>query len=192
MTLRAFDAVPFVFAALFAIGCGPEVDGDPPAETTTGATSSTTGTSSGGQTGVECDPTLSLCDGECVELRWSNDHCGQCGEVCEPRANTAGACADYECTPQTFCRLPGEGYDTCTEICESYGTECAKPNPDNGGWGSGHYGLFYDDEGAAICMGGGGSNSTVDADCDDPIDWDRTGGFNDRPVQGVICFCLQQ
>ncbi|KYF68777.1 MXAN_6577-like cysteine-rich protein [Sorangium cellulosum] len=57
-----------------------------------------------------CDETrhVKVCDGACVDTRTDPDHCGKCGEACDP----GRACAGGRCQP--MCR---EGFTECADAC---------------------------------------------------------------------------
>jgi alpha-tubulin suppressor-like RCC1 family protein len=44
-----------------------------------------------------CPGTQRLCDGLCVDLQSSAQHCGACGERCEPQSNATATCAMGNC-----------------------------------------------------------------------------------------------
>jgi hypothetical protein len=179
----------FGLVVALLLGCGPSVSEPPPASEpdTTGSSSSATD----GETGlVDCAEPKVVCDNQCVDLEYDNDHCGTCGHACAP-TQSFGQCWLAECTPRTHCVFPDEPYRTCSEVCRRDGTECAGPRPDNRKWVNGWHGLYYDDSGARKCDTLSTPDKGVDAACDDPIDWTVLGGWFDRPPVAASCFCVQ-
>src|SRR5690606_5756518 len=80
-------------------------------------------------TGTEpiCEPIQDdhvVCDGECVLLNWSDEHCGQCNHACNPY-NIDGHCQYGRCTAvRGECLNAASGFATCNEYCASIGEVC--------------------------------------------------------------------
>jgi hypothetical protein len=183
-------AVCFV-ALVGGVNCGPRAEGSGDASTSGTVSTGDSATDSDSDSGVVCDSGQTACEGQCVNLLTDMDNCGECSHACE-QTGLVGICWESECTPRSFCRTREDGFNTCTEVCQSYGTTCATPRPENPYWHAGGYGLYYGDQSdAQRCLAGAGSNEGVDAGCDDTIDWSRTGGFNNDPAVAVSCLCLQ-
>lgn len=189
------SARDWLIAAVLIVvaGCGPRA-GEASASTTTGTGTDATGTSdTDGQTGmsVVCEPPEVACGDVCANLQFDNDHCGSCDHACRP-TGVVGDCWRAECMPRRHCVLPDEPYQTCTEVCRRDGTECATPRPDDTEtmWIAGGYGLYYGDSAIQACETGASGSQTVEAACDDPIDWTPVGVFGDSP-RAAYCLCLQ-
>jgi hypothetical protein len=67
----------------------------------------------------ECEPDLTPCNGECVDLETNFDHCGACDDPCD--AETADSCAGGACRCGTGGACTAEG-----EVCTSCGF-CSNP-----------------------------------------------------------------
>lgn len=79
---------------------------------------STTGDPTGdGDGDGDCKASLTSCNGTCVNLETSNDHCGACNSPCEG----AGVCDNGQCTTITDCTMqacPGFSYcDLTSKQC---------------------------------------------------------------------------
>jgi hypothetical protein len=67
------------------------------ADTSTGEVSTTSGSTSGGPA---CNPPLSLCGGQCVDLDVDLQHCGGCDQPCGAQQQcNGGGCFDLACMP---------------------------------------------------------------------------------------------
>jgi len=83
---------------------------------------------------ISCSGNLTPCNGECVDLQNSNDHCGQCGRSC----GTLGSCSSGVCEcPQYHDYCPDEGSCVPTNLdpdnCGSCNNECSGDNVCSGG-----------------------------------------------------------
>ncbi|MEJ7728272.1 MAG: hypothetical protein WKG00_03570 [Polyangiaceae bacterium] len=69
---------------------GPGSGGEP-------SGSGATGVGSGGSGGLDCFSTEATCDGKCVDLQKSAEHCGECVQPCAGGPNATGECVAGEC-----------------------------------------------------------------------------------------------
>jgi hypothetical protein len=178
-------------AALGALaGCRDRTVADdesvPPKLPDMGAPAESEGDSEGG---VVCRDGLTACDGECVDLRSNDQHCGACGHACrEPF--WAGHCLEGACPSAYWCGAAGQGLETCEDVCALHGQECDEgPRKLSRGCGGG-YKLYFDDA-LQNCELGLGAQGSVAASCTTPIDWSIEGGWNRIPAQAVACCCTQ-
>lgn len=194
----------FFFALNLGFGCGPQVDSgngggsDPTANDDGGDSSPEDVGPSDDDSNSESGPTpdlpdpcpegLELCDGECVDLQTSNDHCGRCGNVC-PNPYSVGMCEAGVCPPNLECGGPRTDYHDCNEVCAVAGQECNTSD-----WGcSGYYTLHYDGEqGLEACNAGRGGSASLQASCSDSINWEQRGGISLSLPVAVSCCCTQE
>jgi hypothetical protein len=180
----------WVAVGAWLLGCGPG-DGDSTPSTSTGASTGESTSATDGETGlVDCEDPKVVCDNQCVDLRWDEDHCGECGHTCK-QTGAIGQCHEAECTPRNHCVLREEPYATCAEVCRRDGTVCSMPRDDHEKWAAGHYGLYYGSTGENRCLALGGSDRSLVAECDDPIDWTMRGGWNATEPVAARCLCNQ-
>lgn len=64
----------------------------------------------------------SACDGTCTDLASDGANCGSCGHSC-----TSMDCEGGGCSPTwSECFVAADGFDTCSQICQSIGETCAE------------------------------------------------------------------
>jgi hypothetical protein len=179
-------------AALGALaGCRDRTVADddsvPPKPPDMGAPAESEGDSEGG---VVCREGLVACDGECVDLRSNDQHCGACGHACKEPVGT-GPCLDGACPPTWWCGEAGRGLVTCNDVCATHGQACyegPQVAPSRGCRAA--YQLYFDNALENCELGLGGQTNVV-APCSAPIDWSIEGGWNRIPAQAVACCCTQ-
>jgi hypothetical protein len=101
-------------------------DGGTSTDTTTDTTADTDTTT---DTGMECpNANEMLCDGVCVDVLENEEHCGECGQICEYGFETQlGICEDGQCGPfWSDCYEQADGFTTCNEICANEGQACVE------------------------------------------------------------------
>jgi hypothetical protein len=173
---------------------GSEAGVDPSLGATSRAPTSG-GSESGGSTGYpprHCPDGETQCGDECVDLRWSNEHCGACGHACNV-VGSAGDCWDGVCPPTFYCVLAGQGFSTCTSVCAWYGETCVDtPSEIPSACVGVDHGLFYNVTPDFDCEFGYTGVSGAPGLCDDPIRWDQIGGPNGGSLPGAVgCCCTQ-
>lgn len=88
----------------------------------------------GSSSGVACQPGLTACGVDCVELGASSAHCGACGAACEPgRLCADGACASDCASPYVACEGQCVHPGTDAEHCGGCGRACDPGTPCFGG-----------------------------------------------------------
>jgi hypothetical protein len=172
------------------VACGerPVTDDEstPPRPPDMGASAESDGESEGE---VVCRDGLTACEGECVDLTSSDEHCGACGHGCRD-PSWAGHCVEGACPSAHWCGAPDQGLETCEDVCALHGQECDEgPRELSRGCGGG-YELYFED-GLNNCELGLGGQWATDASCTTPIDWSVKGGFESIPAQAVECCCTQ-
>jgi hypothetical protein len=178
-------------AALGALaGCRDRTVADddsvPPKPPDMGAPAESEGDSEGG---VVCREGLVACDGECVDLRSNDQHCGACGHACRDPL-WAGHCVEAACPSAHWCGAREQGLETCEDVCTLHGQECDEgPRESSRGCG-GVYELYFEN-GLERCELGLGGQWATQASCTTPIDWSVKGGFQSIPAQAVECCCTQ-
>ncbi len=73
---------------------------------------------------LDCDPGLTQCGAQCVDLRRSAEHCGRCGSACGPGANEEAACFGGECVRECamgWVDLDGPEVSGCDYECTTVG-----------------------------------------------------------------------
>ncbi len=135
------------------------VDGDTDTDTT--------------DTGMECpEPNEKMCDGECVDVMFNLDHCGECGNTCEISLdNQIGGCANGACKPfwsecYTQEEAQDNGFLTCAQVCASEGRECDPTGCKTETW------IQYGDIGS--CNSGNIGGVGTSATCETEILWETT------------------
>ncbi len=189
-------ATAVLVGAWLCWGCGPEVDsgsggeedgdGGRPVDVGTPEDDGAAAPDAGDPS--PCGPGFTLCgENECVDLQMSNDHCGRCDNKC-PNPFTIGTCEAGVCPPNLECGGARTDFRDCDEVCAGIGQSCNRSD-----WGcSGHYNLYYDEQqGINACEAGLGQTS-VQAQCSDPIDWGRRGGLALTHPVAVACCCTQE
>jgi hypothetical protein len=179
-----------VLALAALVGCGNRTVADdesaPPKPPDMGAPMESESDSEGG---VVCREGLVACDGECVDLRSDDEHCGACGHACKDPFGT-GHCLEAACPSTFWCGGAGQGLETCEDVCALHGQECDEgPRVMSRGCGGG-YGIYFEN-GLESCELGLGAQGGVAASCTTPIDWSIEGGWNRIPAQAVACCCTQ-
>ena len=142
---------------------------------------------------LECPPDEpDVCDGQCVNLLHSNEHCGECGHICrEFNGSTVGICKWGQCEPTiTGCLRPEDGFETCDEYCASLGEQCVeRRNDPPETYPCGEGGTFRRDP--DLCEDGYGDVMPI-AFCADPIPWGPLPPpADDIVVEVVSCCCTQ-
>lgn len=189
MTERIRRTALLVALGAFA-GCGDRTVTDeetaPPEPLDMGTPAESEGDSEGE---VVCRDGLTACDGECVDLTSSDEHCGACGFACKRPFGT-GHCLEGACPPTFWCGAPGQGLETCKDVCALHGQECDEgPAVLSRGCGGG-YDIYFEN-GLENCELGLGGQSFFVASCTTPIDWAVKGGFESIPAEAVECCCTQ-
>lgn len=148
-----------------------------------------------GEGEVVCRDGLTLCDGACVDLSSSDEHCGACSHVCK-RPSVFGICMDGKCPPALFCGGRDRGFRTCDEVCASHGQTCygGPHEPQWGGCGGGYRVYFpdFNEDALEFCEGAIGSHRGIEAMCSSPIDWSQRGGLENSLAGAVACCCTQE
>lgn len=121
------------------------------------------------------------CAGDCADLMTDNDHCGQCGRVCQQSVG-AGECVAGACEPTwgnncvNFSDAPA--FPTCDAVCADIGEACVAQGCL---LDMNTYGVYTE---CSLGPNGAPAFGGIVA-CSDPIDWDGVGG-------GVVrCCCTQ-
>lgn len=175
---------------------GLPTDGDPASDGSGAADPTSTGTALDGGSGdvepLRCQDDEVQCADECADLRWSEDHCGECGHACTV-VDGVGQCWEGTCPPTGYCALAEQDLTTCQAVCESYGETCVDTEPKvRGSCGGEWYGLRYGVTDAFDCDSGFASSTAVPGGCTDPIRWDLPGGPSGDALPGaVVCCCTQ-
>lgn len=78
------------------------------------------------ETGAGCEPGLTECLGDCVDLNSDDLNCGGCGVECKI-VDGKGGCLDGACTPTWSDCVASEPLVACADVCASEGLACA-PN----------------------------------------------------------------
>ena len=163
----------------------------PPASTTD--TSSTAADSGGTLPPVDCPEGEVDCGGVCVHLATHEGHCGECFHECKGDG-LSKRCKNYACEPGLWpCITPDMGVSTCAEACALVDETCVDEGSCSGGmqvWTSSSGRDNNPQSQIASCMDLVGGNTSFDAACDDPIDWDFVGPQG-QYVLGVACCCTQ-
>jgi hypothetical protein len=211
--LRRPDRLAVAGLALILAGCGPHIappeeaveePSSPGSETdvgmgpdatsraSTSAGSDGDGGSSDGYPPLHCPDGQTQCGNECVDLRWSAEHCGACGHACTI-VGGGGECWEGVCPPRMYCGLAEQSLSTCDSVCESYGETCVDTEAQvPSACGGDRYGLFYDLTPDFSCDFGYNGLSSVPGLCHDPIRWDLVGGPNGNSLPGAVgCCCTQ-
>jgi hypothetical protein len=82
---------------------------------------------SAGKCGVQCNPGYTECDGKCVDLDTSREHCGSCPTACD----AGEVCKDAQCT--TDCGALATCDGSCVDVssdtsnCGRCGEVCTAP-----------------------------------------------------------------
>ncbi len=195
----------WLLAAISA--CGPsagdgngsgatEADSGP--DSTTGASlTSTSGPGDSAATGttagpVTCPEGETPCGDECVDLLWSEEHCGACDRACQV-VGGVGECWEGECPPTAYCAMADQGLETCAEVCASYGQTCIDTDPAvPGSCGGEFYGLFYEVSASFDCEAGFFASSLMMGGCSDAIRWDHVSGPNGGSLPDAVSCCCTQ
>lgn len=186
-------ATRILFATVLAVACGERhvLDDDlaPTPSPDVGA-----GESDGASAGeMICRDGLTACDGDCVDLLTTDEHCGACGHKCLG-AFRWGHCEDGACASTLLCAGIGQA-STCDEVCALHGQRCdAEPSLFRGCGGAG-YQLHFDEHGLEaleLCERDLGSYQPVHAPCSASIDWSIHGGWENNPAEAVACCCTQE
>jgi hypothetical protein len=173
---------------------GREAGNDPSPGATSRASASGGFDTDGGSTGyppLRCPDGKTQCGDECVDLRWSEEHCGSCGHTCLV-VGGAGECWEGVCPPTLYCARAAQGFSTCASVCAWYGESCVDTEPEvPGACGGEHYGLYYDLTPDFDCEVGYFSVSGVPGRCHDPIRWDLPSPNGGSLPGAVGCCCTQ-
>ena len=95
----------------------------------------------------------SACEAVCRDLNSDADNCGACGRTC-----TKG-CEAGDCAPTwSECFTNEDGFDTCAEICQSFGESCVESGCNNST--SYFYGTL---PGCNVSQGGDSANKPCDS-----------------------------
>ena len=172
---------------LLLAGCGPGTldrgTTDDGAPTTT--TSTPEGTTEGG---LECEPGKTWCEGECRNLEFDSNHCGECNHECTTHDGT-GVCRYGYCTPVlSECLTAADGFMTCEEYCQSVGEKCAS---ELDLMGNACYGSLqlYNTEACTVSASPEGEPEEL---CAWPIPWGETlSNLPNFEVKGAECCCTQ-
>jgi hypothetical protein len=169
-------------------GAGPSVGATSLASTSAG---SDTDDGSTQYPPLRCQDGKTQCGSECVDLRWSDEHCGTCGHACVV-VGLHGRCGEGTCLPRAYCGLAEQGFSTCASVCEHYGETCVDTDLGvPGACGGDRYMLLYNLTPDFDCDIGYFSVSSIPGLCHDPIRWDRPSP-NDSSLPGAVgCCCTQ-
>lgn len=143
---------------------------------------------------VVCRGGLTPCDGACVDLSTSDEHCGACDHACR-YAVRFGGCVDGQCPSALFCGR--REIRTCDDVCAAHGQVCLDDadEPEWIGCGGGWYRLYFadlNDDPLELCEEAIGSTRGIEATCSTPIDWSARGGLEYNLAGAVACCCTQE
>ena len=108
-----------------------------------------------------CRPNHTDCGGRCRDLRFNENHCGECGNRCEAGQTCCwGRCGEGPCCPGGAVRINGR----CHAVCRNGRTTC---DPTGGCNGNPACTCATRVGGGSVCVGGAGScvGCESDADC---------------------------
>lgn len=143
----------------------------------------------------DCDEPKVACGHECVDLRSSWEHCGECFHRCQFEGGPPGGkCHLGECQPTySHCILPSDEFTSCFDVCASLGEAC--PGPRIEGQPNGCAGANYSAKFSNADFGGCDNAATqrINYDpCETPFDWTQTAaGGSQIPMVGLQCCCTK-
>lgn len=193
--------VACVLAAMAA--CGPRVgdgggsaangdQGDASSTSTSGSNDTATNGSTTSTEPLVCAKGETPCGSECVDLLWSEEHCGACDRACRT-VGGVGECWQGDCPPTIYCAMANEGLETCAEVCAAYGQACIDAEPTvPGSCGGKFYGLFHEVSPSFDCEVGFVASSLMMGGCTDLIRWDHIAGPNGGSLPDAVSCCCTQ
>lgn len=207
MRRTRFGSTVFVWVTLACMAscdCGPRIrNGDDgmvegpdlgAGESTSTGNASHTATSvgsGGGHEPIDCPEGEVQCGDECVDLRWSNEHCGSCDHACMHRG--VGECWEGMCPPTKYCARLEDGHATCDAVCAAYGQTCVDAEPTvPASCGGEMYTLYYVLDEDFDCHVGFWASALLMGGCGDPIQWDYEAGPNGGSPPGAVSCCCTQ